>query len=79
MNECDECGESVGYYGYPKTLHIRNDGNGLICQECCVATDYLIDGYAFSKNALTGNKIMIGERSKGVPHLDPAFERYHCM
>ena len=51
----------------------------VMCRDCCIESETLPKGYAFSKNIRSGNKILIREEDKGVPHMDPAYERYHCM
>ena len=73
MNECDRC------HGTRGITYIVDDGARVLCHACCVQTATLVEGYAWSRNALTGHTIMIPEESKGVPYLDPAYERYHCM
>lgn len=50
-----------------------------LCRDCCIDLKMAPEGYAFSKNILSGKEIMIREENKGVPHMDPAYERYHCM
>ena len=39
----------------------------------------LPDGYGFTYNCLSGNLCILRESTIGQPHLDPRFERYHCM
>ena len=50
-----------------------------VCHSCCVEGEQLAPGYAWSKNLLSGNRIMIPQEDKGRPHLDPAYETYFSM
>lgn len=80
MIVCERCNrpkKKFGTYVYPNES-FEVDGQYL-CRDCCIETDQLPEGFAFSKNLRSGNKIMIPVEDKGVPHLDPAYETYHCM
>lgn len=87
MIYCDHCGESEKevylIHVIPELQNSVDSANAgesaHLCHKCCVETDNLAPGYAWSRNILGADKIMIPESSKGVPYLDPAFERYHCM
>lgn len=88
MIYCDHCGMSektVGYqiHAIPELQHDVDSANAgesaHLCHACCVVTDNLAPGYAWSRNMMTGMKIMISEDAKGKVHLDPAYETYWCM
>lgn len=85
MNVCDRCEQGTKVIGkgfdweFPIARDLFEFEDMVLCRDCCIETKTVPEGYAFSRNCLSGNDIMIPAEDKGKPHLDPAYERYHCM